>query len=638
MSTNASVITVGQNVSGSVVAFQGTTPWVVNQGNSSIITVSQGSIAAVIIGGSILTTATPNQSVSGTVGASIIGAVPVQFANQSVIAYIQNSIATVIVGGSILTSSTPNQSVSGTVGASIIGLTPVNVTNTVTVVSSLAGGIFPVSGSVSAVVTNFPTTQNVSGSVVATQGTTPWQVVSSLAGGIFPISGSVAAVVTNTNLNVSGSVVAFQGAGWSGSVAAVIIGGSIATATTNSSVFLLNSPNTIGSVIAYQGVPSWNVGGSVVAFQGGTNITSLVSTIPSSVQVGASIFGQLPAGTAMLGSITAYQGAIPWTVNSVYGNISGSVVAFQGTTNWTVVSSLAGGIFPVSGSVAATIVGTPNVNTAGSVVSFQGGAWTHSVVGTVTALQSAGSVMAVSGVSVSISSVSQVGTWSTSVMTNVITSIATAGQVMGSVATLQGTMPWTTNFQNSSILSVPVGSVITVPTGSVIVMQQAPSIVGTYSVGGTYAAGNKAIATLGVRNDTLASIAATDAVYTLNTIGPAGELITANAPFTKWVSGTASMLGGVPLTCSVTVVAAQGASIFTYITGVQIANLSASSVLVSFGGATSSYIGYTIAPPGGGSNIYFANGLKTSANAAFSASVSGTASIFVSAQGFISKT
>lgn len=46
--------------------------------------------------------------------------------------------------------------------------------------------------------------------MVATQGTNPWTVVSSLAGGIFPISGSVAAAITNTNVNVSGSVAAFQ--------------------------------------------------------------------------------------------------------------------------------------------------------------------------------------------------------------------------------------------------------------------------------------------------------------------------------------------------------------------------------------------------------------------------------------------
>src|SRR4051812_27609494 len=47
--------------------------------------------------------------------------------------------------------------------------------------------------------------------------------------------------------------------------------------------------------------------GSVVAFQGGVYRTSIVSTVPSSVLVGASIFGQLPAGTAPLGSVAVLQ-------------------------------------------------------------------------------------------------------------------------------------------------------------------------------------------------------------------------------------------------------------------------------------------------------------------------------------------
>ena len=72
----------------------------------SIISVNQGSIGAVIIGGSIASAGVANQSVSGTVGASVVGHAPV-----------------VIVGGSVAASFTPpaNQSVSGAVGASIIG-------------------------------------------------------------------------------------------------------------------------------------------------------------------------------------------------------------------------------------------------------------------------------------------------------------------------------------------------------------------------------------------------------------------------------------------------------------------------------------------------------------------------------------
>lgn len=279
----------------------------------SVITVQQGSVGAVIIGGSIAASFTPpaNQSVSGTVQTDVRG-----------------SIAAVIIGGSIATSSPANQSVSGTIQ-----------------------------------VGNFPTTQNVSGSVIAFP-TGQYTVVSSIAGGIFPISGSVAATITNTNLNVSGSVVAFG--------------------------FPTNQ-NVSGSVVSFQGTSPWltvPTSGSVIANQGGTRITSLVSTVPSSVIVGTSIFGQLPGGTAVLGSVAALQGTNPWVT------------------------------VPTSGSVIST----------------------------------------------------QSGTWSTSVMTNVITSIATAGQVMGSVATLQGTNPWIVNFQNSSIIAINAGSVITITPGSVLTL------------------------------------------------------------------------------------------------------------------------------------------------------------------------
>lgn len=438
MSTNASVITVGiaalnqsvsgtvnvgnfpttQNVSGSVVAFQGAAPWA-NTNVGSVITVNQGSVAAVIIGGSIAASFTPpaNQSVSGTVGASIIGTVPVTGT-----VFVAGSVAAVLTG-------TVNQSVSGTVGASIVGTVPV------------------------------------------TQVTSPWVVVSSIAGGIFPISGSVAATVTNF-------------------------------------------PTT------------QNVSGSVVAFQGGTQTTSLVSTVPSSVIVGASIFGQLPAGTAMLGSVAAYQGAV-WNI---------------------------------AGSVAAIVTNTVNVNAAGSVVAFQ------------------------------------------------------------------GTSPWVVNFQNSSVLAVPVGSVITV--------FQAPSIVGTYAEDAASASGDKGFLVMGARNDTLASVTSNDGDYSSHVVGPAGELISANAPFTKWVQGNTSIVSG----GSVAVILAQGASIFTYITNVQISNTTAVQALVTFSSGSNSIIGYSTAPANGGSNIMMPNAWKTTGNAAVTASINSAASVFISMSGFISKT
>lgn len=209
-----------------------------------------------------------------------------------------------------------------------------------------------------------------------------------------------------------------------------------------------------------------------------------------------------------------------------------------------------------------------------------------------------------------------------------VTSSGTANQsVSGTVgASIIGLTPVV--FTNSSVLSIPQGSLITV--------WQTPSIAGTYQEDTAHTTGDRGLLNLGVRNDTLTSVTSTDNDYSLHAVGSAGEMVVANAPFTKWVQGTADLRGNIG--GSVTVIGAQGASIFTYVTGVQVANMGSASVLVTFSGATSSIIGYTIAPAGGGSNIPYLNGLKTNANGAFTASISGQASVLVSAQGFISKT
>lgn len=542
----------------------------VSTGASSVITISQGSIAAVIIGGSITASFTPagNQSVSGTVGASIIGLAPVSVSNfpttQNVsgsvvatqgtnpwlVAPNNSSIFALQVAGSVLAVSgsfTPaaNQSVSGTVGASIIGQLPggtavlgsvaaLQGTNPWIVTSSVAGGLFPISGSVAATIVNFPTTQNVSGSVVSFQGgawahTNIGSVITISQGSVATviIGGSIAASFTPpANQSVSGTVQTDV----RGSVAVAIISGSIAATFTppaNQSVSgtvnigtggpvsVVGTMSVLGTVPVTQSTTPWIITGSV---QGSFSPAANQSV---SGTVGASIIGQLPAGTAVLGSIATLQGTNPWIV----------------------VSSLAGGIFPISGSVAATIVGQP--------------------------------------------------------------------------------ITVTPNF--SSILAVPVGSTIAV--------LQAPSIVGTYAEDAGSTSGDKGLFVLGVRNDTLASVTSTDLDYGTYTIGPSGEQVTANAPYTKWISGQTSIMYG----ASVALIPAQGTSIFTYITGVQIANMSANNALITFQGASSSTIGFTIAPATGGSNIVFPNALKTNANGAFTASIGGVASVYLSAQGFIAK-
>lgn len=460
-----------QNVSGSVVSFQGGSWAHTNIG--SVITVSQGSVATVIIGGSIAASFTPpaNQSVSGAV--SISNFPTSQNVSGSVVAFqgtspwsttTAGSVATVIIGGSIAASFTPpaNQSVSGAVSIS-----------------------------------NFPTTQNVSGSVVATQGTNPWTVVSSISGGIFPISGSVAATITNTNLNVSGSVVSFQGGAWAH-----------------------------------------------------TNIGSVITTSQGSVAVAI---------------------------------ISGSIAAtFTPPANQS-----------VSGSVGASVIGLPPVN----VLSWGGAGTPPSGNGNTTAATPR-------------------------------FVLATDSTGPGSVVAFQGTTPFVVNFQNSSILSVPVGSTVA--------LLQSPSVVGTYAEDAGHTTGDKGLFVLGVRNDTLSSVSSNDADYTQYTVGPMGEMITANSPITKWVYGTNSIVSG----ASVALIAAQGASIFTYVTGLNIVNPSANNLTgnLSTGAGAASILIYFTAPANGGSNMVFPNPLRSRDNTAILASISGVGSVLLSAQGFIAKT
>ena len=196
-----------------------------------------------------------------------------------------------------------------------------------------------------------------------------------------------------------------------------------------------------------------------------------------------------------------------------------------------------------------------------------------------------------------------------------------------------------TVLQGSSILSVPVGSVITViqgssilsvPVGSTIAVLQAASIAGTYAEDTAHAPADRGLLMLGVRRDTLASITSATDDYSPIAVGPSGAVTSHDAPITRWVQGTGDLR--VVLGASVTVIAAQGASVFTYLREVQLANMGSASVLVTIGGGLGSILGYTIAPAGGGSN--YITRIKTGANSALTASISGTASVLVSYQGF----
>ena len=169
-----------------------------------------------------------------------------------------------------------------------------------------------------------------------------------------------------------------------------------AISTENSSVMLLNGANVIGSVATLQGTNPWrtlgsvsgevtvastiaigntpsisgtvNIGtipGSVISFQGGTRISSVINSAPSSLLTGSSIFGMLPAGTQMLGSVAAIQGNAIW-------NIAGSVTAQQlGTRTTSIVGSIP----------SSTLVGTYG-HRNDNVASFLGGNLSWNPIGT----------------------------------------------------------------------------------------------------------------------------------------------------------------------------------------------------------------------------------------------------------------
>ena len=336
-----------------------------------------------------------------------------------------------------------------------------------------------------------------------------------------------------------------------------------------------------GSVVAFQGNPS--------VLQAVVLVTNPVSTLsvnptPSSVLVlnpvsllgvtqsgawSASLVGTIP------GSVVAFQGTSEWTVkSSIAGGVfpvSGSVAAVV-TNNVTVVSSLAGGIFPVSGSVAAVITNT-NVNVSGSVVGFQGGTQITSLVSTVPS--------------------------SVIVGASIFGQLPAGTAPIGSVAVLQGTNPWIQTFSNSSILAVPVGSIITTNVGSVIAVLQTPSIVGTYAEDATHTTADRGLFVLGVRNDAIASFTSANLEYGPQATDSAGRAII--KPFSSEDGIIISYVGSV-VSGSVTLISASAIGMRNYITDFWVANTGSVSTLITFQDGSTSILGRTIAPAGGGSN------------------------------------
>lgn len=383
-----------------------------------------------------------------------------------------------------------------------------------------------------------------------------------------------------------------------------------------------------GSTVAFQGTTPWiigsvygNVSGSVFAVVSGLQGASVSGTL------GASIIGIPTVQTGNTSTIGVIQGSVATVI--IGGSIAASFTppanqSVSGTVQTDVRGSVAVAI--ISGSIAATFTPPANQSVSGTV-----GA---SIIGTVPVVQSGTFVASI--VSITPSSVL--------VGASIFGQLPAGTAPLGSIATLQGTNPWVT-INVGSIITTNVGSMIAViqnssilavPVGSTVAVLQAASIVGTYAEDAASSSGDKGLFILGARNDTLSSVTNADLDYSGIAVGPMGEVISANAPITKWVYGTTSIVSGP----SVAVIAAQGASIFTYVTGLQIVNPSANNLTgnLSTGAGASSVLVYWTAPANGGSNMTFPNPLRSRDNTAILASISGVGSVYLSAQGFIAKT
>lgn len=257
------------------------------------------------VSGSVAATITGSTSVSGTVGASVIGQVPMYVPDTSVLTIITGSQS-----ASVLTSG------NGTVGIQVSG----SFTGTVSFQATVDG-----------------TTWNPTTAVQLSNGT----ISSSTTG---PFAGQV---------NTAG-LAGFRALGNTITVGAASV---LLRAGSGVATMMLDNPlpigtNMIGSVAAIQSNSPWNIAGSVAAIQTGTRITSIVSTVPSSVIVGASIFG-LP----------------PVNVTNTNLNVSGSVAAWVNSSNASVISIIPSSVAVaiISGSVAATVTPAANQSVSGTV-------------------------------------------------------------------------------------------------------------------------------------------------------------------------------------------------------------------------------------------------------------------------------
>ncbi len=491
---------------------------------------------------------------------------------------------------------------------------------------------------------------NIAGSVVSFQGTSPWVITGSVQTTVNAGNSSVQVLNFPANQSISGAVT-------QGTTPWIITGSVQTTVTTgNSSVQVLNFP------------ANQSVSGTIATTQSGTWISSIVNIVPSSVLVGASIFGQLPAGTAPIGSVATLQGTNPWVVvGSVYG--SGSVVAFQGGTQITSVS----GLVNVSGSIAGTyteqnvatsvtglamlfksnnsssVMSVPSPNTPFPITGNASVTGTMSVLGTVPVTQSTSPWIITGSVQTTVTTgnssvqvlnfptnqsvsgtvaTTQSGTWISSIVNTVPSSVIVGASIFGlapvnvtntnlnvggSVVAFQGA-----GWSGSVASQIKSGSVIAVLGGNT-------SIAGTYAEDAAHTTGDKGLFVLGVRNDTMSSLVSADLDYGALATDSQGRLVV--KPFVPEDATIISYTGSIVST-SVQLIQASAVGKKSYITDFWLSNTGATTTLVTLQDGSTSVLGKFIAPTTGGmSSPGLAIPLKTAPSQDLAFTVSAATSV-----------
>ena len=390
----------------------------------------------------------------------------------------------------------------------------------------------------------------------------------------------------------SGSVVGFQSTSASLKTESSIIG----------TVPVVQSGTVISSI---SGVPQASVHGAVGASvictvpvtQSGVVISSIVSTIPSSVIVGASIFGNVPVTQItnpwiITGSIQGGGGGIQYEENEADASVTGTAVMWKSNLSSSILSvvnpanplpvSVQGVISinpaSVSGTVGASVIGTVPVVQSGTVIS--------SIVSTIPS-----SVI----VGASIFGLAPVNVTNTNL------------NVGGSVVGFQGGA-WTTSVVGNV---GQTGTIITSISGTVVVA----SIVGTYAEDASHTTADPGIFTLGVRNDAVASFVGANLEYAPFGLDSAGRVLI--KPFSadeSRLAGNASIVS----VGSVAVLVAAGTGLRNYATDILVSNTGSITALITFTDGDASVLGKTVAPATGGSNIVgMAMPMRTSANQPF---------------------